>query len=122
MYYSASNKPCTCCNYHSSVKKIHLPSHTTTLSFSLPRRPLLSWPIHNSLPRTTRILISGRAGGRGVKVLDSQPRNRGFESRHTLGLLCLSPLARFVPQMCLEVIVDMQLLACRKPHKINPSF
>ena len=30
-----------------------------------------------------------RADGRVVKVLDSQPRDRGFESRHTLGVLCL---------------------------------
>ncbi len=45
-----------------------------------------------------------------VKVLDSQPQDRGLRSRHTLGLLCL------------EVIVNMQLLACREPHKINPSL
>ncbi len=25
-------------------------------------------------------------------------------------------LERLVPQMCLEVIVNMQLLACREPH------
>ncbi len=42
-------------------------------------------------------IIWGGADGRVVKVLDSQPRDRGFESRHTLGLLCESPWARFVP-------------------------
>ncbi len=41
-------------------------------------------------------------------------------ARHTLGLLCLK--SRFVPQMCLEVIVNMQLLACQEPHKINQSL
>ena len=52
----------------------------------------------------------GGADGRVVKVLDCQPRDRGFESRHTLGLW-----ARFVPHMYLEVIVNMQLLASRTP-------
>ena len=32
--------------------------------------------------------------GRVVKVLDSQPRDHGFESRHTLGLLCLKSLGK----------------------------
>ncbi len=36
----------------------------------------------------------GEADGPVVKVLDSQPRDRGFESRHTLGLLCLKSLAK----------------------------
>ncbi len=52
----------------------------------------------------------GGVDGRVVKVLDSRPRDHGFEFE--MG-------ARFVPQMCLEVIVNMQLLACREPHKIN---
>ncbi len=56
-----------------------------------------------------------------VKVLDSQPRVRGLESRHTLGL-CLKSLGEILPQMCLAVIVNMQLLACRESHKINPSL
>ncbi len=34
-------------------------------------------------------LTWGGADGRVVKVLDSRLRDRGFESRHTLGLLCL---------------------------------
>ncbi len=33
-----------------------------------------------------------------------------------------SPWARFVPQMYLEVIVNMQSLACREPHKIYQSL
>ncbi len=36
----------------------------------------------------------GGSDGRVVKVLDSQPRDRGFESRHTLGLLCLKSLGK----------------------------
>ncbi len=36
--------------------------------------------------------IWGGADGRVVKVLDSQPRDGGFKSRHTLGLLCLKSL------------------------------
>ncbi len=55
-----------------------------------------------------------------VKVLDSQPRDNGFKSRHTLLLLCLKSLDEILPQMCLEVMVNMQLLPCRQPHKINP--
>ncbi len=38
--------------------------------------------------------IRGGVDGRVVKVLDSQPRDRGFESRHTLGLLCLKSLGK----------------------------
>ena len=40
------------------------------------------------------IIMQGGADGRVVKVLDSQPRDRGFESRHTLGLLCLKSLGK----------------------------
>ncbi len=32
--------------------------------------------------------------GRVVKVLDYPPQDRGFESRHTLGLLCLKSLGK----------------------------
>ncbi len=32
--------------------------------------------------------------GPGVKVLDSQPQDRGLESCHTLGLLCLKSLGK----------------------------
>ena len=34
----------------------------------------------------------GGEDGRVVKVLDSQPRDRGFDCRRTLGLLCLKSL------------------------------
>ncbi len=40
------------------------------------------------------VFFWGGADGRVVKVLDSQPRDRGFESRHTLGLLCLKSLGK----------------------------
>ncbi len=36
----------------------------------------------------------GRADDQVVKVLDSQPRDSGFESRHTIGLLCLKSLGK----------------------------
>ena len=36
----------------------------------------------------------GGTDGRLVQVLDSQPRDRGFEFRHTLGLLCLNSLGK----------------------------
>ncbi len=70
-----------------------------------------------------RMTFGVGADGRVVKVLDSQPRDRGFESRHTLVLLCLKSLGKIIctPTMCLEVIVNMQLLACREHHKINPG-
>ncbi len=42
----------------------------------------------------------GGGDGRVVKVLDTQPQDHAFKSCNTLGLLCL------------EVIVNMQLLAC----------
>ncbi len=38
--------------------------------------------------------VEGGADGRVFKVVDSQPRDRGFESRHTLGLLCLKSLGK----------------------------
>ncbi len=41
-----------------------------------------------------QVLKSGGADGRVVKVLDSQPRDRGFESRHILGLLGLKSLGK----------------------------
>ncbi len=34
------------------------------------------------------------ADGRMVKVLDSQPRDSGFESCHTLSFLCLKSLGK----------------------------
>ncbi len=40
------------------------------------------------------IVEKGGADARVVKVLDSQPRDRGFESRHTLGLLYLKSLGK----------------------------
>ncbi len=36
----------------------------------------------------------GRTVGRVVKALDSQPRDRGFESRRTLSLLYLESLGK----------------------------
>ncbi len=54
-----------------------------------------------------------------VKVLDSQPLHLGFESCHTLGLLCLKALGKICTLKVSEVIVNMQLLACREPHKIK---
>ena len=36
----------------------------------------------------------GRTDGRVVKALDSQPRDRGFESRRTLSLLYLESLGK----------------------------
>ncbi len=36
----------------------------------------------------------GGADGRVAKALDSQARDRGFESRHALGLLCLKSLGK----------------------------
>ncbi len=38
--------------------------------------------------------VWGGADGRVVKALDSQPQDRGFEYRHTLGLLCLRSLGK----------------------------
>ncbi len=40
----------------------------------------------------------GRGGWPSGKVLDSQPRNRGLESRHTLGFLCLKSLGKICTQ------------------------
>ncbi len=42
----------------------------------------------------------GRTVSQVVKALDSQPRDRGFESRRTLSLLHLESWARLVPKMC----------------------
>ncbi len=35
-----------------------------------------------------------------VKAVDSQPRDRGFESLHALDLRYLESLSRFVPEIC----------------------
>ncbi len=49
------------------------------------------WPVTQK-----RLVVQqkGGADGRVVKVLDSEPRDRGFESRHTLGLLCIKSLGK----------------------------
>ncbi len=55
---------------------------------------LLISGISHSLLSIEQPLLLGGPDGRVVKVLDSQPRDRGFESRDTVGLLCLKSLAK----------------------------
>ena len=46
--------------------------------------------------------LQGRTVGRVVKALDSQARDRGFESRCTLSLLCLESLGKICTQNVLR--------------------
>ncbi len=41
-----------------------------------------------------QLRLQVKADGWVVKVLDSQPRDRRFESRHTLGIMCLKSLGK----------------------------
>ncbi len=46
------------------------------------------------LKDSDNVMDLGGADGRVLKVLDLQPQDHGFKSRHTLGLLCLKSLGK----------------------------